>query len=132
MVMPSHEPDKASRDKVESMSALGIPQADIARVIGICEETLRKHYREELDNATTKANTQIGGALFRKALSGDTASLIFWMKTRAGWKETSVHEHSGGIKSERELTEADRALIDLAIDHKINGGKDGRPKQTAD
>lgn len=36
--------------------------------------------------------------------------------------------HSGAIKSERELTEADRALIDLAIDHKINGGKDGKPK----
>ena len=34
--------------------------------------------------------------------------------------------HAGGIKSERELTEADRALIDLAIDHKINGGKDGK------
>jgi hypothetical protein len=33
--------------------------------------------------------------------------------------------HAGAIKSERELTEADRALIDLAIDHKINGGKDG-------
>lgn len=92
MVMPSHEPDKASRDKVESMAALGIPQEDIARVIGICHQTLRKHYRDELDNATTKANTQIGGALFRKALSGDTASLIFWMKTRAGWKETNVTE----------------------------------------
>lgn len=34
--------------------------------------------------------------------------------------------HAGGIKSERELTEADRALIDLAIEHKINGGKDGK------
>lgn len=95
MVMPSHEPTQESRNKVEAMSAIGIPQLDIARVIGINVDTLAKYYREELDTATTKANTQIGGALFKKALSGDTASLIFWMKTRAGWKETNVNEVTG-------------------------------------
>jgi hypothetical protein len=111
MAMPSHEPDKASRDKVESMAALGIPQEDIARVIGICHFTLRKYYRDELDNATTKANTQIGGALFRKALSGDTASLIFWMKTRAGWKETNVTETRQ--LPDAELTPTDEEIIEF-------------------
>lgn len=42
------------------------------------------------------------------------------------WGEKLDLTHAGAIKSERELTEADRALIDLAIDHKINGGKDGK------
>lgn len=110
MVMPSHEPSNDSRNKVEAMSAIGIPQEDIARVIGICVDTLAKHYREELDTATTKANTQIGGALFKKALSGDTASLIFWMKTRAGWKETSVQQ-IGGPNGEP-LTAILRTVID--------------------
>ena len=36
--------------------------------------------------------------LFRKA-TGDgpqaVAAAIFWLKTRAGWKETTVHEHGG-------------------------------------
>ncbi len=29
-------------------------------------------------------------------MSGDTASLIFWMKVRAGWSERVVQEHTGG------------------------------------
>lgn len=120
MVMPSHEPDKARRDKVESMSALGIPQEDIARVLGICVDTLAKYYRDELDNARTKANTQIGGALFRKALSGDTASLIFWMKTRAGWKETNVQEHTGKDGSPLQAV--------LNIVKELDGASSGLPK----
>ena len=31
------------------MAAYGVPEADIARVIGIDPKTLRKHYRGELD-----------------------------------------------------------------------------------
>jgi hypothetical protein len=23
--------------------------------------------------------------------------MIFWMKTQAGWRETNVHEHTGGV-----------------------------------
>jgi hypothetical protein len=35
----------------------------------------------------TRANASVGGALFNKATKGDTAAMIFWMKTRAGWRE---------------------------------------------
>ena len=32
----------------------------------------------------------IGGALFNKAKGGDTSAMIFWMKTQAGWKDTTA------------------------------------------
>lgn len=66
---------------------VGTPQEDIARVLDIDPKTLRLHYRDELDLATAKANATIGGALFNKARGGDTTAMIFWMKTRAGWRE---------------------------------------------
>ena len=37
-------------------------------------------------------------SLYRKALGDGREALtaaIFWLKTRARWKETSVHEHGG-------------------------------------
>ena len=84
---PPHEPTKATRELVQLHTMVGTPQEHIARVIGVDQKTLRKHYRDELDLATSKANATIGGVLFNKAKEGDTAAMIFWMKTRAGWRE---------------------------------------------
>ena len=91
----AHEPTPASRQLVQLHSTIGTPQASIARLLDIDEKTLRKHYRDELDLAKDQANATIGGALFNKAKNGDTAAMIFWMKTRAGWKETIRTEGPG-------------------------------------
>jgi DNA-binding XRE family transcriptional regulator len=90
-----HEPSEAQRQLVQLHATIGTTQETIARVIGIDAKTLRLHYRDELDLSLAKANATIGGALFNKAKGGDTAAMIFWMKTQAGWKEKSVVEGSG-------------------------------------
>jgi len=77
------------------MAAYGVPEADVARVLDIDAKTLRKHYRDELDTGHIKANSKIAESLFRKA-TGDgreaVIAAIFWLKTRAHWKETVVQE----------------------------------------
>tara|TARA_R110000796_G_scaffold59308_1_gene136650 strand:+ start:80 stop:487 length:408 start_codon:yes stop_codon:yes gene_type:complete len=87
---PEHEPTKALRDTVSMHAMVGTNQVDIASVLDIDPKTLRKHYRSELTLAVAKANATIGGALFNKAKSGDTGAMIFWMKARAGFKETNI------------------------------------------
>ena len=96
---PTFKPTDEERKLVEQMSAVGIPQSNIAMVIrdGIDDKTLRKLFRKELDTAATKANAKIGGTLFNKAVNGDTSAAIFWAKTRMGWKETNVTEHAGNV-----------------------------------
>lgn len=91
---PTHQPTKAQRELVKLHAMVGTRQDVISDIIGIDPKTLRKHYRKELDQSTAKANATIGGALFNKARSGDTAAMLFWMKTRAGWKETNVTDHT--------------------------------------
>ena len=91
----AHKPDPAGRRQVEAMAAYGVPEADIATVIGVDPKTLRKHYRQELDTGQIKANTKVAENLYRKA-TGDgreaVIAAIFWLKTRARWKETTVTE----------------------------------------
>jgi len=89
----AHEPTDATRQAVQLHSTVGTPQDVIADILGIDAKTLRKHYREELDQASAKANATVGGALFNKAKNGDTAAMIFWMKTRAGWRERQDFNH---------------------------------------
>jgi predicted ArsR family transcriptional regulator len=91
-----HIPDDKSRLLVKSLSAVGIRYIDIAQKLDITDDTLRKHYKKELEEGRIDANTQMGTTLFQQAKAGNTTALIFWLKTRAGWKETSVTEHAVG------------------------------------
>ena len=95
MARPSHQPEPAVRRQVEAMAGYGVPEADIARVLGIDPKTLRKHYRDELDNGHVKANLKVAENLYRKATGEGREAVvaaIFWLKTRARWKETQVSE----------------------------------------
>ena len=64
---PSFSPTDEQRRIVEAMTGYGIPQQDIARVIGIHEESLRKHFREELDTGAARANARVAEFLFERA-----------------------------------------------------------------
>jgi hypothetical protein len=64
-------------------------------MIGIDAKTLRKHYRQELDHGHTKANAKVAENLYRKATGEGREAVIaaiFWLKTRARWKETTVNK----------------------------------------
>jgi len=101
---PPHAPTPEQRQIVQLHATIGTPQESIARIIGIDAKTLRKHYRDELDLAIAKANATIGGALFNKAKGGDTAAQIFWMKTRAQWRERQEVDHTSSDGSMRPTT----------------------------
>ena len=87
---PPHEPSPQTRAMVETFSAFGIPQDDIARVIGITAPTLREHYRDEIDLGLIKANAKVAQNLFTIACKQTREGLDaakFWLRTRAGWSE---------------------------------------------
>src|SRR3954447_25384099 len=83
------------RNQAEMLSGIGLPHRQIAVLIGCDEKTLRKHLGEELQGGDAKETAKVAQCLFSKAMSGDTASMIFWMKVRAGWSERVIQEHTG-------------------------------------
>src|SRR5437899_6784155 len=68
-------------------TCLGVPQDDIAKIIGCAPKTLRKRFREELDRGVAEANATISGFLFAAGKAGNITAMIFWLKTRAHWRE---------------------------------------------
>ena len=106
MARPVWTPTDAQRRQTETMAAYGIPEADIARVLGVSKPTLRKHCGTELDTGATRANSKVADFLFYGICGGTgkpafkderarVTAAIFWMKTRGGWSETSTHKHTG-------------------------------------
>ena len=59
-------------------------QDDISKFI---TKTLRKRLRDELDRGVAEANATVCGYLFAAAKAGNIPAIIFWLKTRAHWRE---------------------------------------------
>lgn len=120
---PHFEPTSEQRLTVQIMSACGMPQEQIATHIGIDAKTLRKALRAELKNGAETANGLVAQSLFKKATGSGNQSVtaaIFWLKTKAGWKDTQSVELTGkdggpveyaGVTS-RELAEAVKNVRD--------------------
>lgn len=83
-----HAPTEKSRAEVSALCSFGITQDEISTYLDIDLKTLRKHYRRELDTGTTRANAAMAKRLFDAGIKdGSVPAMIFWLKTRAGWKE---------------------------------------------
>ena len=82
----------------------------IAKLLGVSLNTLKKHYAEELELGLARANAVVSGTLFAEAKKGNITACIFWLKTRAGWRETAKVEHSGGTSLEVRQVDATEAL----------------------
>lgn len=110
-----HIPTDTTRAVVRTHSAVGTPQATISRLIGVSEPTLRKHYADEIAVAADEANAAVAGKLYNKAIAGNVACMIFWMKTRGGWREVNRTELTGpnGAPIQSEVVTAE-GLIERA------------------
>jgi len=76
------------RKLVRFLAARGLRQTDIAKMIGCRDpKTLRRHFRDELDLGTAEVNVEVAGYLLNAAKGGSVAAAIFWLKSRAGWRE---------------------------------------------
>ena len=64
------------REEVRHLADLGVPQDDIAKIIGCTAKTLRKRFRDELDRGVAEANATISGFLFAAAKAGNITAMI--------------------------------------------------------
>ena len=90
---PPWQPTDQQRRIVQAMGAHGVPQESIAKTLGVAAKTLRKHCKTELEIGKIIAISRVAEALYKAAidLNGGAASVaaaIFFLKARAGWKET--------------------------------------------
>ena len=92
---PRHLILATTQSEVYELSKVGTRYEDIALVLGISHDTLTKYYKNELEKGRIEANAVIAGTLYEKAKQGDTASMMFWLKTRAQWSEKNTTELTG-------------------------------------
>ena len=96
---PPHKPTSVTRAQVLELGGMGWTFEQIANHLKINRDTLAKYYREELDIATETTNLRVKQNLYNIAIDPthkqSVTAAIFWLKTRARWRETDRLEVTG-------------------------------------
>jgi len=96
------------RALIGELAGYGLTWDQIASVLKLNKRTLQRHCQEDYDNGKNVAIGMAAGQLYKKVMAGHPASIFFYLKTQAGWKETNKTELTGengeAIKTEGAVT----------------------------
>lgn len=120
MAYPKFEPTQEERDNVAALVAFGIEQEIIRQMVRrprpngemkpISVPTLRKAFTHELGTGLALANSKVADSLYKKATSGKhpqaVTAAIFWLKTRAGWRDRIEVTGKDGAPIQLDLSSA--------------------------
>ena len=98
MARPRFTPSSEQRTIVSIMASCGFTHNQIAEKVQVDPKTLRRTFRNELDQGMQTANAIVAQSLFKKATGDGKSSVvaaIWWEKTRAGKKDISSMELTG-------------------------------------
>lgn len=85
--------DPETAKKVMLAASLGHSHIAIAKAVGVCDKTLRKLYRRELERGDFEALLQVEAALYKKAISGNVRAQIYLLHAKAGWVDPHSVRH---------------------------------------
>lgn len=103
---------------VEQLASRGLTLEQIASSMGFSVRTLsdRKAQSAELAEAIKRGRdkgvTIIANKLFEAASGGNTAAMIFFLKTQGGWKEAQKIEVEAKVETVEQLT--NEQLMEIA------------------
>lgn len=88
--------------QIETMAGLGLKVEQMAAILGMSKATLDRRMTdtkgafEALEKGRAAAILNVSKTAYQMALAGKVPAMtMFYLKCRAGWKETQTVEHSG-------------------------------------
>ena len=88
-------------DRVRALAQEGHTEREIARQLGISQDTLTRRKQDSADFADAlkdgqeAAHSIVANALYRQAKRGNVTAIVWYEKTRRGFTERTVQEHTG-------------------------------------
>jgi hypothetical protein len=89
---PPYEPNKMHREMIKVFRAAGFTEKETAKKIGICYNTLRKYYPEELANAKRDWEFIAVRGLLDHVSQKNLNAIRFYLMCQCGWTPTQKHE----------------------------------------
>jgi len=96
---PSHEKCERIGSQIRDMARMGLTKGNVAIAARISPYLLEKYYSEEFSQGEAEMRKGLATVAMAEAMSGNTALLLHLVKTKLGWNETQLIEHSGEVRS---------------------------------
>jgi hypothetical protein len=87
--------------RVEELARDGHTEANIARLLGVSQDTITRRKQDSADFADAMergrqaAHSEVNNALFRQAKRGNVAAIVWYEKTRRGFTDRVLQELTG-------------------------------------
>jgi hypothetical protein len=78
---------------------MGLTKGNVAIAARVSPYILDKYYGEEFSAGEAEMRKGLASVAMAEAMSGNTAILLHLVKTKLGWNETQLIEHSGEVRS---------------------------------
>jgi hypothetical protein len=96
---PSHEKCERIGSQIRDMARMGLTKGNVAIAARVSPYILDKYYGEEFSAGEAEMRKGLASVAMAEAMSGNTAILLHLVKTKLGWNETQLIEHSGEVRS---------------------------------
>ncbi len=87
MAFKKFDKNETNSKQVKTLSSFGLTQKEIGAVIGCSEDTLQRHFKDEMAAGKPQAVANVAQTLYKLAIGGNVAACIFWLKAQGKWKE---------------------------------------------
>jgi hypothetical protein len=96
---PSHEKCERIGSQIRDMARMGLTKGNVAIAARVSPYILDKYYGEEFAAGEAEMRKGLATVAMAEAMGGNTAILLHLVKTKLGWNETQLIEHSGEVRS---------------------------------
>jgi hypothetical protein len=91
-------------DLAERAAMVGLTNEQIALILGICRDSLHNKMQKEpelvdaIDRGRAHGIHTMAHGLYQAGINGNVVAAIFWLKSRAGWKEAKDEVEGAEVK----------------------------------
>lgn len=96
---PSHTKCDRIGAQIRDMARMGLTRGNVAIAARISPYLLDKYYADEYAAGEGEMRKGLATVAMAEALNGNTAILLHLVKTKLGWNETQLIQHSGEVRS---------------------------------
>lgn len=96
---PSHIRNDDLASQIRDLAKIGLSKTSSAIAARISVNILDKYYLQDYLTGQSLMQRNLASVAISEAMSGNTPVLLHLLKTKLGWSETQVIEHTGEVRS---------------------------------